>query len=160
MKTKQLTMLIVFISLSTVGSFIKIIPSMGSLAFDSMPALVAAVFLGPVFGAVVGAIGHLISAFIGGMPLGVWHVLIAMEIAVCVFLFGVLYLKGLKKIAIAVFFISNGILALLPFMWIVSPAFVWSILVGVMMSAAMNVGLASILIPRLTSVFTRGNYHA
>ena len=51
--TLNLVLLALFIALSAVGANIKV---MGSIAFDSMPAFLAAMLLRPVAGAIVGAV--------------------------------------------------------------------------------------------------------
>jgi hypothetical protein len=40
----------------------------GSIAFDSMPAFLGAILLGPWFGAFLGVFGHLTSAAMAGFP--------------------------------------------------------------------------------------------
>ena len=60
------------------------------MALDSFPALLAAVLLGPVAGGIVAGIGHIVSALIGGMPLGPFHFLIMVEMFIFVWLFGVI----------------------------------------------------------------------
>lgn len=64
--TKKLVWMALFIALSVVGANIKV---MGSIAFDSLPAFVAALMLGPVWGAVTGALGHFLTALTSGFPL-------------------------------------------------------------------------------------------
>lgn len=67
---RRFTLLVMFISLSVIGSLIKIPFTIGSIALDSAPAVVAAVLLGPTAAAVVASVGHVVSALFGGFPLG------------------------------------------------------------------------------------------
>jgi hypothetical protein len=114
MKTRNLVFTALFIACSFVGANIKI---MGSIAFDSMPAFLGALLIGPIYGAVIGAAGHLLTALTSGFPLSLpIHLIIAAAMAVTVYIFGKLQvslLKGINKyaamlIAIAAAVIING----------------------------------------------------
>ena len=151
MKIKNLTLLAVFISFSVIGAMIKIPAVIGSVALDSFPAIVAAVVLGPVSGAIVAAIGHLMSALIAGFPLGPFHVLIALEMAIILFLFGLLYKKGKKITGYLVFFLTNGFLASVPFIFILGAGFYVGTLPSLVIGTFMNAAAASIVAPRLAT---------
>jgi uncharacterized membrane protein len=71
----------VFSALSVVGSFIHLPGPVQTVAFDSAPGFFAALFFGPVDGAIVTGLGHLTSASINGFPLGVLHLPIAAGLA-------------------------------------------------------------------------------
>ena len=77
-RTARLSM---FTALSAVGSLIKIPSPIGSLALDSSPGFLAALFFGPLEGAVVCGLGHLATATISGFPLGYLHIPIALGMA-------------------------------------------------------------------------------
>jgi hypothetical protein len=64
--TFRIVLLALFIALCAVGANIKI---MGSIAFDSLPAFLAAMLIGGKEGAIAGAAGHLFSALLAGFPL-------------------------------------------------------------------------------------------
>ena len=64
--TKKLVLTALFIGLSVVGANIKV---MGSIAFDALPAFLAALMLGPLWRAAVGAPGPLLPAPQPGLPL-------------------------------------------------------------------------------------------
>ncbi|MBU5485604.1 ECF transporter S component [Clostridium sp. MSJ-11] len=66
MRTKKLVLTALFIALSFVGSNLKV---MGTIAFDSMPGFLGALMLGPVYGAIIGGIGHFLTALTSGFPL-------------------------------------------------------------------------------------------
>ncbi|HCX65719.1 MAG TPA: ECF transporter S component [Eubacteriaceae bacterium] len=89
MDTKKLVWIAMFVALSFVGAQLKIFQS---IAFDSMPAFAAALLLGPVSGALVGFIGHLLTALSSGFPFSLpVHLTIAVTMAFICFVFG--YLK-------------------------------------------------------------------
>lgn len=91
---RRFAWLAVCMALSVIGSFIKLPTFVGSIALDSAPALVAAAVLGPQAGATVAGLGHFISAYIGGWPLGPFHWLVACEMAVLGALFAAMYGRG------------------------------------------------------------------
>jgi len=89
MDTKKLVWIAMFVALSFVGAQLKIFQS---IAFDSMPAFAAALLLGPISGALVGFIGHLLTALSSGFPFSLpVHLTIAVTMAFICFVFG--YLK-------------------------------------------------------------------
>lgn len=91
MKTKKLILCALFIALSVIGANIKI---MGTIAFDSMPGFLGALFFGPIFGALIGAFGHLATAGMSGFPLSLpVHFIIMITMAVTMGAFGMIYRK-------------------------------------------------------------------
>lgn len=149
MKIKSLALLAVFISFSVIGAMIKIPAVIGSIALDSFPALIAAILLGPVSGAIVAAIGHLMSALIAGFPLGPFHAIIALEMAVILFLFGFMYKKGYKAASYLLFFISNAFLAGVPFIFILGMGFYIGTLPSLAIGTFINAAVAVIAAPKL-----------
>ncbi|MFB7138846.1 ECF transporter S component [Gottfriedia sp. NPDC056225] len=106
MNTKRIVLLSLFIALSAILSNIKIIYS---IAFDSLPAFLAAILLSPIAGGVVGALGHLLTALTSGFPFTVpVHLFIAIQMLVIVWIYGVLFKKINKYIAMIVAIILNG----------------------------------------------------
>jgi uncharacterized membrane protein len=95
MKIRNLVYTSIFIALCFVGAQIKI---MGSIAFDSMAGFLGALILGPVSGALIGAIGHLLTAATSGfyMTLPV-HLIIMVSMAVTMYAFGISYKYFSKK---------------------------------------------------------------
>ncbi|WP_069649966.1 ECF transporter S component [Caloranaerobacter ferrireducens] len=105
-KTMKIVYCGVLIALSAVGALIKI---QGSIAFDSMPGFFAALFLGPSYGALVAGLGHILTAVTSGFPLTLpMHIIIALEMALFGYLFGVFYRKFNYAIAIILAIILNG----------------------------------------------------
>lgn len=64
-------------ALSVIGSFIHLPGPVQTVAFDSAPGFFAALFFGPIDGAVVCGLGHMATAIVNGFPLGVLHLPIA-----------------------------------------------------------------------------------
>ena len=79
-----------FIALSVVGAYIKIPnPITSSIALDALPAYLASLLLGGKYGAIIGAVGHLVSATIGGFPLSLpIHLVVAIQMTVIMPIFG------------------------------------------------------------------------
>jgi uncharacterized membrane protein len=78
-KTLRLCLTAMFCALSAVGAQIRIF---SSIAFDSLPAFLAAALLGGPEGAVVGAAGHMLTAALSGFPYTLpLHMVIAAEMA-------------------------------------------------------------------------------
>jgi len=73
---------------SLVLGFVKIPSPVGSIALDSMPAYFSAAHLHPIVGGVVGAIGHVGSAFYAGFPVGYIHIVISIMMFVTCVMFG------------------------------------------------------------------------
>jgi len=100
MKTKTLATMALLIALSFVGSYMTI---MGSIAFDSLPAFLAALLLGPAYGAAIGFLGHVLTATTSGFPLSVpLHMVIALTMALTMYVFGITYRILAKKLSEAV----------------------------------------------------------
>lgn len=152
MKSRMLILLALFSALSAVGAAIKIPAIIGTVAFDVFPALLAAALLGGGAGAIVGALGHLLSALIAGFPLGPMHVLIAIEMALLVFIFGVLYKKKKKGTASILFILANAFAAPLPFIFIMNPAFYVALVPSLLIGSAINTVIALVAIPRLKAL--------
>lgn len=64
--TKKLVTAAILVALCVVGANIKVL---GSIAFDSLPAYLSALLLGPWWGAAIGAVGHILTAVTSGFPL-------------------------------------------------------------------------------------------
>lgn len=150
MKSRRMATVGMLVALAAVGASIKIPAIIGSVALDAFPALLAAVILGGSGGAAVASIGHLLSAMIGGMPLGPLHLLIAGEMAVLVFMFGSLYRRRGKRWQAGVLFVlGNAFAAPLPFIFLMGKAFYLSIVPSLFIASVLNTVIAYIAIPRL-----------
>lgn len=158
MTSKKVSWVALFIALSAIGAAIKIPAIIGSIALDAFPALLAAALLGSGVGAIVGGLGHLLSALIGGMPLGPFHFMIAVEMAILVWLFGKLYLSDKRMTASLFFLIGNVLIAPLPFLFFMGKEFYLAIVPSLFIGSAVNILFALVLIPRLVPIF-KGRFY-
>jgi len=147
MKVKTLTMTAILIALSAVGAFIKIPSPTGTVALDSLPGYFAALYLSPGIGAVVAALGHLLSAATAGFPLTLpLHLLVALEMAIFAAIFGILGKKNIP-FAVIVATILNGVIA--PLSFAVLPkfgmAFFYSMVVPLLFASFINIFLAGLV---------------
>ncbi|WP_079508844.1 ECF transporter S component [Mesobacillus jeotgali] len=152
MKNRKLSWLAMFIALSAAGAFIKIPAVIGSVALDSLPALMAAGLLGGPAGAAVGGIGHLLSAIIAGMPLGPFHFLVGGEMVLLVYVYGLLYRNGKPWSAAALFILGNSFAAPLPFIMLMGKSFYLAIVPSLFIGSILNTVLAYVVLPKVARV--------
>jgi uncharacterized membrane protein len=148
----KFTLTSMLVALTAMGSLLKIPAIITSVSLDAFPALLAAAMLGGPAGAVVGALGHLLSAILGGLPLGAFHVFIALEMALLILLSGYFFQKGKRVSAVVLFIAGNTLAAPLPFIFFIGKAFYIGILPSLFFGSLLNGILALVLIPRLESV--------
>lgn len=151
MNIRKISLLALFIGLTVVGASIKVPAMVSSVALDSFPALLASVFFGGGAGAIVAGVGHMMSALLGGMPMGPFHLIVAIEMAILVFVFAVLWRK--RIISSLVFVIGNTFIAPLPFIFFFDVAFYMALLPSLFIGSLINTAVALLLIPRLSSIF-------
>lgn len=107
---RRVARLAILVALSAVGALIKIPSPTGTVALDAAPAFLAAAAFSPGEGAIVGAVGHLVSALTTGFPLGLpVHLLVAVEMALFVWVFGVLARRVNVWVAVVVGVLLNGV---------------------------------------------------
>ena len=95
-KTRKLVSCALLIAISFIGANVTLA---GSIAFDSLPAFLATLMLGPVYGAAIGFLGHLLTAATSGFPLSIpLHIVIAFTMALTMLGFGYTYKLLAKKI--------------------------------------------------------------
>jgi riboflavin transporter len=155
MKSNRAVPFVIFLSLAIAGSFIKIPAGIGSLAFDSMPALVSAALWSPGWGMVVAGAGHLMSSGLAGFPMGPLHVLIAVQMAGLTFLFGYLYQKNNRNLAPILFVAGNGIAAPLMLVPIIGKGIILAIMPGLLLASVLNVITSTLIIPRLKTFWEK-----
>lgn len=161
LETKNTTVKLVYISvliaISFIGSLIKI---QGTIALDSMAGFFAALFLGPVPGALVGSIGHLLTSFTSGFPLTLpIHLIITLQMAAFVYIFGWLYERSNLVLASIVAIILNGLVAVIILapvtIWLGFPlsgkAFIYAMAGPLTLASAVNIILASVIYKILES---------
>ena len=134
---------------------IKVPTFISTAALDSAPAFLAVVFLSPILAGAAGLIGHFITALTSGFPLGPLHIIIAVEMLIVVWVFGVMHKKGMHFWKWPVALVLNGIIAPLPFYFIISPAFFWGVLGSILMATVINLIIVAVVMPILSKVFVR-----
>lgn len=142
-------------AICAVGAAIKVPAFISTAALDSAPAFLGVVFLSPLLAGVAGFIGHFISALTAGFPLGPLHVIIAVEMFIVVWIFGIMHKKGMHFWKWPVALVLNGIVAPLPFYFIISPAFFWGALASIFIATAINLIIVAVVMPILSKVFVR-----
>ncbi|MDR3238932.1 MAG: ECF transporter S component [Clostridiales bacterium] len=106
MRTRNMIIAALCVALSYVGSNVKIL---GTIAFDSLPAFLSSLLLGPIYGAAIGFLGHLFTALTSGFPLSLpIHFVIAISMAVTMAGFGVTHRALKNKAPAAVLFAVTG----------------------------------------------------
>lgn len=160
MKLRLLTLAAMFAALSTIGAFVKIPVGIGSAALDTVPALVSAAFLPPVYAGAASLVGHLSSSLYVGFPFGPLHIIIAVEMFLILFVFTKLHQTGHYLMKWVFFIVANSLLATLPFYWIISPAFFVGALPGITIATILNAGIAMIVSPVVERVMERVRTHA
>lgn len=160
LSVKFITLCGFFIALSVAGAFIK--PFGNSIAFDSMPAFLAASMLGPAAGAITGFFGHLISSAIAGFPATLpVHLIIAFEMAVIMIIYSFIARKINIVIAAIIAIILNGPIATAVFIPILGMGFFTAMIGPLTLVAAVNAVLAVFVHRALEGIpsITRGLNH-
>jgi ECF transporter, substrate-specific component len=152
---KMVSWLAMFIALSAIGAAIKIPAIIGSVALDVYPALLAAGLINGLAGGIVGAVGHLLSAMLAGFPLGPMHALIAVEMAVLVWIFGLIYKNNMVTASI-IFILGNSLVAPLPFIFLLNSGFYFAMVPSLLIGSIINTIIALFAIPRLSNLVTQG----
>lgn len=154
-KLMTLTLTAMVAAICAIGAVIKIPSFVSTAALDSAPAFIGVVFLSPVLAGVAGLIGHFITALTSGFPYGPLHIIIAVEMFIVVWIFGVMHKKGLHFWKWPGALVLNGVVAPLPFYFIISPAFFWASLPGIFMATVINLIIVAVVMPVLSKVFVR-----
>jgi len=151
LSVKFITLCGMFIALSVAGAFLK--PFGNSIAFDSLPAFLAASMLGPAAGALTGLLGHLISSAIVGFPFSLpVHLIVAVEMAIVMIIYSVLAQKINIAVSAVIAILLNGVVATALLIPILGAPF-FAVMVGPLtLVAAINVILAVLLHRALNSI--------
>ncbi len=100
-----------FIALSFIGAQIKIF---NSIAFDSLPAFLGTLILGPYYGALIGFLGHMFTAWTSGFPFTLpVHIITAFSMALTMVVFYFAHKKFGTIVACIFGVLFNGPVALL-----------------------------------------------
>lgn len=157
MKRKYIE-LAILIALSIVFSYIVIPAMSGSVALDSTPAYFAAMYVSPIDGGVVGFLAHIISAALKGFPLGIpIHILVASMMVLTVICFGYSYKKFGSIVAIIVATFMNGVVSLVPFIWIINIEFFYAMILPLTLASFINAVIAIIVFERVKKIKFKTN---
>lgn len=153
-RTRNLALMGLFIALSAAGAAVKVPSPTGTVAFDSAPGFLAALLLGPGYGALAAALGHLFSSLFAGFPLTVpIHLFIALEMAAFAAAYGALKKYNLP-VATVVTAALNGVVG--PVLLIPLPhfglPFFFAMLAPLLVTSAANVLTAAVLYKSLALV--------
>jgi len=155
---KKMVLCALFIAMSVIGAFIK--PFGSSIAFDSLPAFVASSLMGSLYGAIVGALGHFISAAIVGFsPIGIGlHLIICVEMAIVMIIYALLVKKVNIVVAGVVAILLNGVVSTAVFIPILGLPFFLAMVIPLTLVSVINVALAilvhySLIKTKITNIF-------
>lgn len=148
-ESRKIVILGMFIALSVIGSFIKIPSPIGTVSLDAAPAFLAAFLLGPLPGALVGFMGHMVTSLNVGFPLSILiHLLIGIEMAIICGIIGVIYKKGYLLLALIVGLLLNGVAA--PASFIMLPQFglpfFTAMIIPLFVGSAINIIVSGLLV--------------
>lgn len=152
---RRLTYLAMFMALSAVGAYIKIPSIIGTPALDSFPGFLAALLMGPVNGAIVAALGHMLTALTAGFPLSIpIHLLIAGGMAGIAALFAVVsrysLWAGMAAGAVLNGIALNGLFLPIPGF---GKAFFLAMVVPLTVASILNIALAGVVFKTLNRLF-------
>ncbi|MFC7684675.1 ECF transporter S component [Ureibacillus sp. GCM10028918] len=153
---KRMVLTALVAAICVIGSFIKIPGFMTTAALDSAPALVSVAFLPPLYSGLASGLGHLATALTSGFPSGPFHILIAFEMLIITYIFNILHKKGFKILKWITFVIGNGVLAALPFYYLISPAFFVGAVPNLVIAAVINAVIAAVTLPVIEKVSAKG----
>ncbi|MEL7565491.1 MAG: ECF transporter S component [Clostridiales bacterium] len=162
MNVRRLVRIALLVALSVVGASIKIPSILGTPAFDSMPGYFAAAVLGRKEGALIAALGHIFTALTAGFPLSLpIHLLTAVEMGICAYVFGFLFRKTNSLIAIIVATVLNGVGAPTTMIPIMGMPVFYALITPLLIASGLNIVIAAVLakIPGINLV-VRGHENA
>ena len=121
MNTQVLTKYALLIALCAIGGQIHL---WGSISFDSSPAFVGAFMLGPIAGAILGALGHLAAAAYSGFPMGAAiHGVVALVMACTAGMVGLIF----RKMTSSFSYVVSGIVGYIINVWVGLAITAWMI---------------------------------
>ncbi len=142
---KRVAIMAVFIALSAVGALIKIPSPVGTIGLDSAPGFFSAIAFGSLEGAVIIALGHMLTAAVAGFPLTLpIHIFIAVQMALWALAFRWVNRKFSLIAAVIAGILLNGVVSSFTMMLMGG----WGAVIGVMpflvVGSAINVIIAAI----------------
>ena len=107
--SKRIARMAIFIAMSAVGAMVKVPSPTGTVALDAAFAFFSAVAFGWREGAIVAALGHMLTALTTGFPLGFpMHLFIAVQMAVWVSVFDIVSNKINVWVGAVIAVLLNG----------------------------------------------------
>lgn len=113
----------------------------------------ASAFLPPIYAGMTALIGHSASALYAGFPLGPFHLLIALEMLAIIYVFARLHQAKYQVSKWVFFIVANGLLAPLPFYFLISPSFYVGIVPGILIATIFNAVIAAVVLPVVQNVW-------
>lgn len=143
-KVKRISTLAIFIALSAVGSLIKIPSPVGTLALDSAPGYFVALAFGGVQGALVIAVGHILTSAVVGFPLTIpVHMFIAIQMALWALAFRWVHDKIGMLGATIVATVLNGVVSSFSMIFMGGLGAVLGVMPFLVVGSAINIVIAS-----------------
>ena len=139
---RKMARVALFIALSVLGGWIVFPSPLGTVALDSVPGYFLVLFAGQLEGGLVLTIGHLLSAFKAGVPLGPIHLLIAVIMFGCGIAFYQLVKRSNAIIAVGITTLLNGVVANLILIPLLGTGFFLSMSPVLSLASLVNISLA------------------
>ena len=140
---RRLARMAILIALSGVGALVKIPSPTGTVGLDSAPGFLAAAIFSPAEGAIVAALGHLLTAATAGFSLGVViHLIVAAMMAGFAWVFAFLVRRVQVVVAVVVTVLLNGLAAPLVMIPVAGWGGYLAMIVPLLVSSAANAAVA------------------
>ena len=145
LSVKRIAIMAVFIALSAVGALIKIPSPVGTIGLDSAPGFFSAIAFGGVEGAVIIAMGHMLTAAVAGFPLTLpIHIFIAFQMALWALAFRWVTKKLGLIAAVIAGTVLNGVVSSFTMMFLGGFAAVIGVMPFLVIGSAINVIIAAV----------------
>lgn len=142
---KRLAVIAIFVALSAVGAWIKIPSPVGTIGLDSAPGFFTAIAFGGLEGAIVIALGHLLTAAVVGFPLSIpIHLFIALQMALWALSYRFVQRKFGLIAAVVVGTLLNGVVSSFTMILMGGLGAVLSVMPFLVLGSAINVILAAV----------------
>ena len=148
MNVKKIVLISLFIAMCIVGGNVKIF---GSIALDLAPAILGCLLMGPLNGALLAFLGHMLSAMLVGFPLSIMiHLVIGSTMALAIYLFGLVRQKDKAKlknmiVSDVLVFVINSVLAPLALIPFLGLSMIVSLILPLVIASSINIILAEVI---------------
>jgi len=144
-RVKQVAVIAVFVALSAVGALIKIPSPVGTIGLDSAPGFFTALAFGGLEGALVIALGHLLTAAVVGFPLTIpIHLFIALQMALWALSYRFVQRKFGLIAAVVAGILLNGVVSSFTMLLMGGLGAVFATMPFLVLGSAINVILAAV----------------